>query len=114
LESVVGTPLSHSSGDVLTLDRFRPRLRELGSQRVTLQILDELITGFGRVGAAFASQRWGVTPDRMTVAKGLTNGAIPMGAVLLDGELQEALMQGPEGQIEFFHEIGRASCRERV
>jgi len=66
-------------------------------------MLDEVITGFGRVGEAFAAQRWGVTPDILTCAKGLTNGAIPMGAVLVADHLFDAFMKGPESVIEFFH-----------
>jgi beta-alanine--pyruvate transaminase len=68
-----------------------------------LLIFDEVITGFGRVGEAFAAQRWGVTPDILTCAKGLTNGAIPMGAVLVADHLFDAFMKGPESVIEFFH-----------
>ncbi|SFQ83288.1 beta-alanine--pyruvate transaminase [Halopseudomonas formosensis] len=103
IAAVIVEPMSGSAGVILPPVGYLQRLREITRKHGILLIFDEVITGFGRVGAPFASQRWGVTPDLMTVAKGLTNGAIPMGAVLLDGELQEALMQGPEGQIEFFH-----------
>jgi beta-alanine--pyruvate transaminase len=65
-------------------------------------IFDEVITGFGRLGAAFAAQRLGVTPDMMTVAKALTNAAIPMGATIVRQEIHDALMQGPEHMIELF------------
>ncbi|MNN01819.1 Omega-amino acid--pyruvate aminotransferase [compost metagenome] len=61
-----------------------------------------MITGFGRIGEAFAAQRWGVTPDILTSAKGLTNGAVPMGAVFVDEALFDAFMGGPDG-IELFH-----------
>lgn len=103
IAAVIVEPMSGSAGVILPPVGYLQRLREITRKHGILLIFDEVITGFGRVGAPFAAQRWGVTPDLMTVAKGLTNGAIPMGAVLLDGELQEALMQGPEGQIEFFH-----------
>lgn len=103
IAAVIVEPMSGSAGVILPPVGYLQRLRDITRKHGILLIFDEVITGFGRVGAPFAAQRWGVTPDLMTVAKGLTNGAIPMGAVLLDGELQQALMQGPEGQIEFFH-----------
>ncbi len=62
-----------------------------------------MITGFGRVGGAFAAQRFGVTPDLITTAKGLTNGAVPMGAVFASGKVHDTFMHGPPGAIEFFH-----------
>ena len=60
-----------------------------------LLIFDEVITGFGRVGAAFAAERYGVTPDIITFAKGVTNGAVPMGGMIVCNEIHEAFMQGP-------------------
>jgi beta-alanine--pyruvate transaminase len=66
-------------------------------------IFDEVITGFGRLGAPFGAQEFGVTPDIITCAKGLTNGCIPMGAVLVSNEIHAAFMQGPPGAIELFH-----------
>ncbi|WP_407812787.1 aminotransferase class III-fold pyridoxal phosphate-dependent enzyme, partial [Staphylococcus aureus] len=66
-------------------------------------IFDEVITGFGRMGSSFASNYFGVTPDIVTTAKGLTNGAIPMGAVFTSRKVHDALMHGPESQIELFH-----------
>jgi beta-alanine--pyruvate transaminase len=66
-------------------------------------IFDEVITGFGRVGKPFASQAFDVTPDLITTAKGLTNGAIPMGAVFSQRKIYDAFMQGPENSIELFH-----------
>jgi beta-alanine--pyruvate transaminase len=62
-----------------------------------------VITGFGRTGSPFAAQEFGVTPDIITCAKGLTNGAIPMGAVLVTKKIYDAFMQGPPGAIELFH-----------
>ena len=66
-------------------------------------IFDEVITAFGRVGDAFAASRLGVTPDLMTVAKGITSGTVPMGGVIVKQELHDALMRGPEAAIELFH-----------
>jgi beta-alanine--pyruvate transaminase len=68
-----------------------------------LLIFDEVITGFGRVGAPFAAQAFDVTPDLMTTAKGLTNGAIPMGAVFAHRKVHDAFMHGPEHLVELFH-----------
>jgi beta-alanine--pyruvate transaminase len=82
---------------------YLQRLREITAKHGILLIFDEVITGFGRVGDAFAAQRWGVTPDILTCAKGLTNGAIPMGAVMVAEHIHDAFMQGPPGAIEFFH-----------
>jgi beta-alanine--pyruvate transaminase len=66
-------------------------------------IFDEVITGFGRLGTPFAADYFGVTPDIITTAKGLTNGVIPMGAVFVKSEIHDAFMNGPEHLIEFFH-----------
>jgi beta-alanine--pyruvate transaminase len=66
-------------------------------------IFDEVITGFGRIGKPFASLAFDVTPDLMTTAKGLTNGAVPMGAVFAHRKIYDAFMQGPENAIELFH-----------
>jgi len=68
-----------------------------------LLIFDEVIAAFGRLGAPFGAQRFGVTPDIITTAKGLTNGVIPMGAVLVSDSVYDAFMQGPENMIEIFH-----------
>jgi beta-alanine--pyruvate transaminase len=68
-----------------------------------LLIFDEVITGFGRLGSSFAAAHFDVMPDMMTVAKGLTNGVIPMGAVIATSQIHDAFMQGPEGMIELFH-----------
>src|SRR5439155_1163701 len=68
-----------------------------------LLIFDEVITGFGRLGAAFAAERFGVTPDLITFAKGVTNGAAPMGGVLVRDTVHDAFMTGPDHVIELFH-----------
>ena len=82
---------------------YLDRLREICDRHGILLIFDEVITGFGRTGHPFAAQAFGVTPDLMTLAKGLTSGVIPMGAVLARGDIYDAFMTGPEDSIEFFH-----------
>ena len=79
------------------------RLREICDKHGILLIFDEVITGFGRTGSAFAAQEFGVTPDIITCAKGLTNGCVPMGAVLASKKIYDAFMQGPPDAIELFH-----------
>ena len=103
IAAVIVEPMSGSAGVILPPQGYLKRLREIASKHGILLIFDEVITGYGRMGEAFASQRWDVTPDIMTTAKGLTNGAIPMGAVFVNREIHDALMQGPEHVIEFFH-----------
>ena len=103
IAAVIVEPMSGSAGVILPPTGYLRRLREITRKHGILLIFDEVITGFGRVGAPFAAQRWDVVPDMLTAAKGLTNGTIPMGAVLLSDSLQDALMQGPENQIELFH-----------
>ncbi len=103
IAAVIVEPMSGSAGVILPPVGYLQRLREITAKHGILLIFDEVITGFGRVGEAFAAQRWGVTPDILTCAKGLTNGAIPMGAVLVADHLFDAFMKGPENVIEFFH-----------
>ncbi|MGH8436452.1 MAG: aspartate aminotransferase family protein [Pseudomonas sp.] len=103
IAAVIVEPMSGSAGVVLPPVGYLKRLREITRKHGILLIFDEVITGFGRVGEAFAAQRWGVTPDIITTAKGLTNGAIPMGAVFVHENLYEAFMSGPQSAIEFFH-----------
>jgi beta-alanine--pyruvate transaminase len=79
------------------------RLRSICDKYGILLIFDEVITGFGRLGAPFGATYFGVTPDIITTAKGLTNGAVPMGAVFVRKEIYDAFMQGPEHAIELFH-----------
>ncbi len=103
IAAVIVEPMSGSAGVILPPQGYLKRLREITEKHGILLIFDEVITGFGRVGSPFASQRWEVTPDIMTTAKGLTNGAIPMGAVFASDQIQDAFMHGPEGIIELFH-----------
>lgn len=95
--------MSGSAGVILPPQGYLKRLREIASKHGILLIFDEVITGYGRMGEPFAAQRWDVTPDIMTTAKGLTNGAIPMGAVFVNRDIHDALMHGPDHVIEFFH-----------
>lgn len=101
--AVIVEPMAGSTGVLLPPKGYLERLRKITQDHGILLIFDEVITGFGRVGAAFGAQRFGVTPDMITCAKGLTNGVIPMGAVLCDTHIHDAFMQGPETLIELFH-----------
>ncbi|MEY4764110.1 MAG: hypothetical protein RI907_783 [Pseudomonadota bacterium] len=102
IAAVIVEPMAGSSGVLLPPKGYLQRLRDLCTRHGILLIFDEVITGFGRLGAPFASQLYGVTPDLLTCAKGLTNGAVPMGAVLVSPAVHEAFMQGGPG-IELPH-----------
>jgi beta-alanine--pyruvate transaminase len=103
IAAVIVEPIVGAGGVIPPPEGYLKRLREICDQYGILLIFDEVITGFGRVGKAFAAERFGVTPDIITTAKGLTGGTIPMGAVILKQEIYDAFMEGPEDQIEFFH-----------
>ena len=103
IAAVIVEPIAGSTGVLIPPRGYLERLRQICDRHGILLIFDEVITGFGRVGAPFAAQEFGVTPDLMTTAKGLTNGAVPMGAVLARRSVHDAFMQGPEGAIELFH-----------
>src|SRR6202521_3275573 len=103
IAAVIVEPVSGSAGVVLPPVGYLKRLREICDKHDILLIFDEVITGFGRVGKPFAAQAFDVTPDLITTAKGLTNGAIPMGAVFSQRKIYDAFMQGPENSIELFH-----------
>jgi beta-alanine--pyruvate transaminase len=103
IAAVIVEPIAGSTGVLLPPAGYLKRLRELCTKHGILLIFDEVITGFGRTGSAFASQEFGVTPDLITCAKGLTNGAVPMGAVLVQRAVHDAFMAGPAGAIELFH-----------
>ncbi len=102
IAAVIVEPVAGSTGVLIPPRGYLRRLREICDAHGILLIFDEVITGFGRLGTAFAADRFGVTPDLMTVAKGLTNGAVPMGAVLVRRDIHDAFMAGPPG-IELFH-----------
>jgi len=103
IAAVIVEPMAGSTGVLLPPRGYLQRLREICDQHGILLIFDEVITGFGRVGAPFGAQRFGVTPDMIVCAKGLTNGIIPMGAVIVSPKIHDAFMHGPEHLIEFFH-----------
>ncbi len=103
IAAVIVEPVAGSTGVIPPPQGYLERLRALCTAHDILLIFDEVITGFGRVGAAFAAERFGVTPDLICTAKGLTNGVIPMGAVIAGQHIYDAFMQGPPHAIEFFH-----------
>ncbi len=103
IAAVIIEPMAGSTGVLLPPKGYLERIRAITKKHGILLIFDEVITGFGRLGSAFGALHYGVTPDLMTTAKGLTNGVIPMGAVLASGEIHDAFMQGDEGLIELFH-----------
>jgi beta-alanine--pyruvate transaminase len=103
IAAVIVEPIAGSSGVLVPPKGYLQRLRELCTRHGILLIFDEVITGFGRTGSAFGAQEFGVTPDIITCAKGLTNGTVPMGAVLVKKEIYDAFMTAPEGAIELFH-----------
>jgi len=103
IAAVIVEPMAGSTGVLLPPKGYLERLREICTRHGILLIFDEVITGFGRLGASFAAEHFNVMPDLITTAKGLTNGVIPMGAVLATGEIYDAFMSGPEHMIELFH-----------
>ncbi len=103
IAAVIVEPVAGSAGVFPPPVGYLQRLRELCTLHGILLIFDEVITAFGRVGEAFASTRFDVIPDIITTAKGLTNGVIPMGAVIVNDDIYDAFMQGPENMVELFH-----------
>jgi beta-alanine--pyruvate transaminase len=103
IAAVIVEPIAGSTGVLLPPQGYLQRLRDICDKHGILLIFDEVITGFGRTGQPFAAQTFGVTPDLITCAKGLTNGAVPMGAVIAKNTIHDAFMNGPENLIEFFH-----------
>ncbi|WP_373714700.1 aspartate aminotransferase family protein [Roseateles sp.] len=103
IAAVIVEPVAGSTGVLIPPQGYLQRLREICDKHGILLIFDEVITGFGRTGNPFGAQTFGVTPDLMTVAKGITNGCVPMGAVFAQQKIHDAFMTGPEHLIEFFH-----------
>jgi len=103
IAAVIVEPVAGSTGVLIPPKGYLQRLRDITKKHGILLIFDEVITGFGRLGTPFAADYFGVTPDIMVTAKGLTNGVIPMGAVLVSSEIHDTFMQGPEHVIEFMH-----------
>ena len=103
IAAVIVEPVAGSTGVLLPPKGYLERLRAICDKHGILLIFDEVITGFGRLGAPFASDYFGVVPDLMTVAKGITNGCVPMGAVFCKDAIHDVFMTGPEHVIEFTH-----------
>jgi beta-alanine--pyruvate transaminase len=103
IAAVIIEPISGSAGVVIPPEGYLKRIRELCDKHGILLIFDEVITGFGRVGNAFAAQRFNVQPDMITAAKGLTNGCVPMGVVLVSDDIHDAFTHGPDNAIDLFH-----------
>jgi beta-alanine--pyruvate transaminase len=103
IAAVIVEPVAGSTGVLLPPEGYLERLRAICDRYGILLIFDEVITGFGRLGSPFAAEHFGVTPDLMTVAKGITNGCVPMGAVFAKSAIHDVFMNGPEHLIEFPH-----------
>ncbi len=103
IAAVIVEPVACSAGVLVPPVGYLERLREICTRHGILLIFDEVITAFGRLGKPFGSQHFGVTPDLITCAKGITNAAVPMGAVLMKEEIYQAFMGGPEKAIEMPH-----------
>lgn len=103
IAAVIVEPVAGSTGVLVPPVGYLERVRAICDRHGILLIFDEVITGFGRLGAAFGAQRFGVTPDMMTVAKGLTNGAVPMGAVGVRHQIYDTVVNATPAGIEFFH-----------
>ena len=97
-------PMAGSTGALIPPKGYLNRLREICDKHGILLIFDEVITGWGRMGSAFAAQEFGVTPDIITMAKATTNGIVPMGAVAVKEEIYDTVMEAsPKGTVELFH-----------
>lgn len=103
IAAVIVEPMAGSTGVLPPPKNYLERLRSICTEHGILLIFDEVITGFGRLGAPFAAQRFGVQPDMIAMAKGMTNGTIPMGGVAVQAHVHDALMNGPLETIELFH-----------
>jgi beta-alanine--pyruvate transaminase len=103
IAAVIVEPMAGSTGVLPAPQGYLQRLRAICDRHGILLIFDEVITGFGRLGYAFAAERYGVVPDLITFAKGVTSGAVPMGGVIARDGIYEAFMRGPEHAIELFH-----------
>jgi len=103
IAAVIVEPVAGSTGVLIPPKGYLKKLRAICDKHGILLIFDEVITGFGRLGTPFATDYFGVMPDIMVTAKGVTNGVIPMGAVFVKGAIHDAFMSGPEHVIEFFH-----------
>ena len=103
IAAVIVEPVAGSTGVLVPPKGYLEKLRAICDKHGILLIFDEVITGFGRLGAPFAVDYYGVTPDVVLTAKGVTNGVIPMGAVFVKKQIYDAFMNAPDGTIELFH-----------
>jgi beta-alanine--pyruvate transaminase len=103
IAAVIVEPMAGSTGVLPPPKGYLQRLRAICDRHGILLIFDEVITGFGRLGHAFAAERYGVTPDLLCFAKGVTSGTVPMGGVIAREGIYDAFMRGPEHTIELFH-----------
>jgi beta-alanine--pyruvate transaminase len=103
IAAVIVDPVSASGGVLIPPQGYLQRLREICTRHGILLVFDEVITGWGRLGAPFAAQRFGVEPDLITFAKGITSGAVPLGGVLVKNAVFETFMAAQASGMEFFH-----------
>jgi beta-alanine--pyruvate transaminase len=103
IAAVIVEPMAGSTGVLPAPKGYLQRLRQICDKYGILLIFDEVITGFGRLGHAFAAERYGVQPDMICFAKGITSGTVPMGGVLFRKGIHDAFMKGPELAVELFH-----------
>ncbi len=103
IAAVIVEPVAGSAGVLVPPKGYLERLRESCDKYGILLIFDEVITGFGRLGTSFAAERFGIVPDIITVAKGITSGTVPMGAVFVTKDIYDAFMDAPENAVELFH-----------
>jgi len=103
IAAVIVEPMAGSTGVLFPPKGYLKRLREITRKHGILLIFDEVITAFGRLGGAFAADVYGVVPDMITFAKGVTSGSVPMGGVIASSAVHDAFMAGPPGAIELFH-----------
>ncbi|PIU06358.1 MULTISPECIES: aspartate aminotransferase family protein [Methylobacterium] len=103
IAAVIVEPMAGSTGVLPPPKGYLERLRAICDRHGLLLVFDEVITGFGRLGHAFAAERYGVVPDMICFAKGVTSGTVPMGGVLVREPIHAALMQGPTHVVELFH-----------
>ena len=103
IAAMIVEPVACSTGVLAPPKGYLQRLRAICDKHGILLIFDEVITGFGRLGFAFAAERYGVIPDMITFAKGITSGSVPMGGVIVRKGIYDAFMKGPEHVIELFH-----------
>ncbi len=103
IAAVIVEPMGGSTGVLPPPVGYLQRLRTLCDKHGILLIFDEVISGFGRLGFAFAAERYGVVPDMITFAKGITSGTVPMGGVIVRRAIHDAFMKGADNAVELFH-----------